>query len=516
MADIVIVGGGVTGLAAGIHLLEDGDPRHRVTICEAHSRPGGNLTGWKREGYQIDNCIHWLNGTAPTTPLYREWYRLGVLGPDVEIRRRESLYTCRLEGNELALWRELDRVERAMLWYAPADSREIRRLCRAVRELQRRSGLAVSASPMSGTAALALYARMTTGQLADRFSHPLLRLFLTAICGKSFAALAQLEIMAHFCGGNADLPAGGSAAAAERMAARFRSLGGILRTGTTAERVEYEPTRDNSERRVRAVYARQGGKLLHIPAEYLILTADPAVLCEGLLARPMPAELARRYTDASPQNGMRFSAVQAAFACPRKRVSFSGDLILPFPASEAGCPQAGAVLLREFSHEPSFAPTGETVVQVMAFCSEPDARRILSLPRPDYAAFKQRLAEAFGRILETACPPVRGAGGIRCLDIWTPVTYRRFTGSQIGSFMSFTLTPRGLLREGAFGLLGRLRPPAGSLPGVDNALLAGQWLHAPGGLPIAANEGRRAAHMAQRFLREREHIHVRLARTAEG
>lgn len=511
MADIVIIGGGVTGLSAGIHLLESGE-RHRVVICEAHTRPGGNLTGWKREGCQIDNCIHWLNGTAPTTPLYREWCRLGALGEDVEIRRRDSLYTCRLGDDELTLWRELGRVERAMLWYAPGDKREIRRLFRAVRELQKRSGLDVSDFRRSGLSALAFYAHMTTGELADRFSHPLLRQFLTAICDRDFAALAQLEIMAHFCGGNADLPAGGSAAMAERMAARFCALGGILRTGTTAERVEYEQTNHTRDSRICAVWVRQGERRSRIPAEYVIVTADPAVACEQLLKRPLPTGLARRYAQASPQNGMRFSALQAAFSCPRKRLNFSGDLILPFPTAEVGCPHTGSVLLREFSHEPNFAPVGEVVVQAMTFCDEAAARRILSLPRPAYDAFKQQLAATFGRILEAACPTVRGAGDIRFLDAWTPATYRRFTGSQIGSFMSFTLTPRGLLRDGAAGLLEKLHLSTGEVLGVDNVLLAGQWLRAPGGLPIAAGEGRRAARTAERFLREREHIHVRLAR----
>ena len=46
MAGIVIIGGGVTGLSAGIHLLADSEQAHRVTVCERHTVPGGNLTGF--------------------------------------------------------------------------------------------------------------------------------------------------------------------------------------------------------------------------------------------------------------------------------------------------------------------------------------------------------------------------------------------------------------------------------------------------------------------------------------
>ena len=79
MAGIVIIGGGVTGLSAGFHLLADSEQAHRVTVCERHTVPGGNLTGWVRGGCYIDNCVHWLVGTNPATALYREWVKLGAL-----------------------------------------------------------------------------------------------------------------------------------------------------------------------------------------------------------------------------------------------------------------------------------------------------------------------------------------------------------------------------------------------------------------------------------------------------
>ena len=152
MAGIVIIGGGVTGLSAGIHLLADSEQAHRVTVCERHTVPGGNLTGWVRGGCYIDNCVHWLVGTNPATALYREWVKLGALD-GAEIRHPDSLYTCRLDGEEIALWRDAARVERAMLWYSPADGREIRRLFRAVRALQSLSGLTGGAGLLRRTAA---------------------------------------------------------------------------------------------------------------------------------------------------------------------------------------------------------------------------------------------------------------------------------------------------------------------------------------------------------------------------
>ena len=362
-----------------------------------------------------------------------------------------------------------------------------------------------------------MYARLTTGELAQRFRHPLLRQFLTAVCDTSFSALAQLAVMAQFCAGNADLPAGGSAAMAERMAARFRSLGGVLRLGTEAESIDLSGT--GGIRRACGVTVRQGTRVMHIPADYVIVTADPATVCGRILDAPLPAALARRYADQPPQ---RFSAVQAAFACPSARVGFSGELILPFPAGEDACPHASSVLLREFSHEPGFAPQGYTVVQAMAFCGEQEARRILSLSRPAYAALKQDIARTFAGILEAVCPPVGGEEKLRLLDVWTPATYRRFVGTETGSFMSFPMLPGDGFRNGAAELAERLLSgrlpgcPAGTVSGIENVLLAGQWLRAPGGLPIAAGEGRRAAGAAERFLLRAGRVQVRLAGAEEA
>ena len=76
MAKILIIGGGVSGLSAGIYAQLNG---HSAVVCEKHAVAGGNLTGWQRGEYHIDNCIHWLTGTNPASKSYKMWEDLGVL-----------------------------------------------------------------------------------------------------------------------------------------------------------------------------------------------------------------------------------------------------------------------------------------------------------------------------------------------------------------------------------------------------------------------------------------------------
>jgi len=57
---IVIIGGGVAGLSAGIYAkLNNFD----VEIIEMHSITGGQCTAWDRKGYRFDYCLNWLVGT---------------------------------------------------------------------------------------------------------------------------------------------------------------------------------------------------------------------------------------------------------------------------------------------------------------------------------------------------------------------------------------------------------------------------------------------------------------------
>ena len=70
MKKIVIIGGGVSGLTAGILAQKNG---FESIILEKHHTMGGECTGWDRQGYHIDGCIHWLVGTKEGTPIRRLW-----------------------------------------------------------------------------------------------------------------------------------------------------------------------------------------------------------------------------------------------------------------------------------------------------------------------------------------------------------------------------------------------------------------------------------------------------------
>ena len=65
MTDLVIIGGGISGLSAGILAQKQG---YKTLILEKNQMLGGECTGWNRQGYHIDNCIHWLVGCNKEKP----------------------------------------------------------------------------------------------------------------------------------------------------------------------------------------------------------------------------------------------------------------------------------------------------------------------------------------------------------------------------------------------------------------------------------------------------------------
>ena len=472
MADILIVGAGVAGLSAGIYAQMSG---RRAVVCEKNPVPGGCLCGWRRGEYEIDNCIHWLTGTDPSTEAYRMWTDLGVLG-GVETVRLDSLYTVEVDGRRLSLWRDAGRVEAEMLALSPRDADETRRFFRAVGEAKYLSGLGDTgrgeASLFRRAAALprlAPYFRQTVGELADRFAHPLIREFLASLLTESFGAIALIFVFANFTAGNADLPRGGSAAAARRMARRFGELGGELCLNTEVVKINTASGRASS-------VTLSNGRVLG--ADHIVIAADPAAVFGKILDLPMPDALRRRY---ARSDLVRFSSFQCAFACPASALDFKGDLIFPLDEDERRSLGVKRLVLREFSHEPTFAPPGESVLQAMIFCDENACRQFISLREneAEYIAVKARAVAAVKAAIERRFELVPGA--LRSLDSWTPATYKRWVGSEIGSYMSFAFGKNVLLP---------MSPPR--VKGTDGLYLATQWLGAPGGLPIAAGSGRLA------------------------
>ncbi len=474
MAKILIIGGGVAGLSAGIYAQLNG---HQAVVCEKHFIAGGNLTAWNRSGFHIDNCIHWLTGTNPASSTYPMWETIGALG-EIKIHQGESLFTCEHEDKRISLYRDLQRMQREMLEISPEDKKEILAFIRAIEYFQGFCGIAgedhnekISAfDTVKAIPALSRYYFLTTGDLAKKFKHPLLSLFFKGFFGYEFSSLALIMVCAHFCADNGGIPVGSSSAMADRITERFQNLGGQLLLKKEAVKIH------TKNKRAYAVSFADGST---IEADYVVLASDPASVFGKLFDIPMPKALTKNYRNS---RFLRFSAYQCAYACALSELPFEGDIIFEIPKEYRETLLTDRLIVREFSHEKNFSPEGENLLQTMTFTFEDQSKDFIALRKSDRAAYneqKKLLASLTQKLIEEQFPSL--SGKLRCIDVWTPATYHRFINSEIGSFMSFVLPAKAL------PLCAKNR-----VKGLSNVFLATQWQQAPGGLPIAADVGKRA------------------------
>ena len=66
------------------------------------------------------------------------------------------------------------------------------------------------------------------------------------------------------------------------------------------------------------------------------------------------------------------------------------------------------------------------------------------------------------------------------LDSWTPVTYKRYCNAYKGYNQAYMITKNSMKNP----------YPSPFVKGIENVILAGQWLSPPGGLPGAAIQGK--------------------------
>lgn len=490
MKRIVIVGGGISGLTAGVYAQKAG---FSAEIYEKQSIVGGECTGWDREGYHIDNCIHWMMGCAEGTSLHRIWRDVGAVGEGVEIIRAESMYTSELGGERLTLWADIDRTERELIALSPADEVEIRRLI-SYAKLAEHAEIPADKPPelMNPLDLLKLmwaskstfklfkaFQGMDTNDLMASFKHPLIRCMISDFCTKESLAHSFPMAYGNFTGGDGGVPKGGSRAMARRMKQRFEELGG--KTHVNANVVKVDLGDDGKATGITLADGRQ------VPADYVICACDPAYTFSHLLDESYMDPILREVyanREAYPVYGM----FQVAFAVESDVDAIAGDVVLDCSGLDSAPWISGRMSVKTYAYEPSFAPEGRQIVQVLMGLSE-DAWVYWSELYTDEAAYhskKRELAERVQRVVEERFAEYRGK--MRILDVWTPVTYYNYCNAFKGYNQAFTITKRS--RKNPY--------PSAYIRGVENVVLAGQWLSPPGGLPGAAIQGKFAV---QRILK---------------
>jgi phytoene dehydrogenase-like protein len=473
---IVIIGGGVAGLSAGIYARLNG---FDTEIIEMHSITGGQCTAWERKGYRFDYCLHWLVGTR-NGPFNNIWRETNVINDSVEVVDHEvHTKLIAADGREFIIYTNLDRWEKYLCNLAPEDTKKIKKMCSDMKKsafLQpyseppgfRKLGHTVS-SMFSMMPVMTLFMKYGHKRCDEYFTmlgftNESLKYFLNSMFGsRDFSALAFIMMFAWFNQKNAGYLIGGSLPLAQRMTSRYLELGGILRSKSRVTKIIVE---NNC---AKGVILSDGTR---INADYVISAADGHSTIFDMLEGKY---LDKKIKEAYSKWDLFTPIVQVSFGINKIIKSDTPLETWIIKDQIIGMTKTGnGYSIMNYSFDPTMAPAGKSVI-VIRFDSPWELWNNID---PDkYKNEKEKIEMDAVAILERRYPGI--SANIEVCNVATPVTDFNYTGVWKGSYEGFMPTSKNLMNS-----------ISASIPGLKKFYIAGQWLSPGGGLPPAGQTGK--------------------------
>lgn len=480
---IIIIGAGFAGLAAGIYARMNGYKTH---IFEMHTLPGGLCTAWKRKGFTIDACIHWLVGSNPMSGMHRYWEEVGIAQNREFINMDEYMQVEDASGRRVIFYTDVDRLEKHLLEVSPQDAEPIREFIDGIRmclpfdqpskeiPFFQRLGkqLKLGITFMKNGRKMQEWMKLTCDEFSQRFSDPLLREALMEIWIPGFSMFFMLFTFAYLHNKNAGYPLGGSMPMSKAMENRYLNLGGALSYGNRVAKIILDNdcavgirTSDGTEYR----------------SDIVISAADGFNTIFNMLDGNFADEKIRHYYDKWPLfPPLIFIGLGVSRKFDDVKISVSGFSFFLQEPVEIAEKIRDRLSVHIYHHDPSMAPAGKTTLTIM-MATDYDYWKALHNNRQDYEQKKEEIAGQVISLLEQRFPGI--SSQVEMTDVATPMTFERYTGNWKGSFEGWLITP-----DNAYVLM---KPMSQSLPGLKNFYMCGQWVEPGGGLPTAVMSARR-------------------------
>lgn len=489
MSDIIIIGAGVAGLAAGCYAQMNG---YQSQIFEMHHLPGGLCTAWQRKGYTFEGCIHYLFGSGPDQPFHQVWKELGVARDCRFVDHQEMMRIRDLHGGELIVYADPDRLEEHMKSLSPADGDLIEDLCDGIRQftqfdmtlMQQRPKALMKAQDWANLGRqvlpyalpMARWGRTSARDFAGRFQDPFLRRAVAQMfTWPDIPMMVGMSLLAYMHIGNAGVPLGASIEVARALERRYLELGGQIHYRSQVEKILVED--DPTGKGQRALGVRLYDDSIH-RARHVISAADG----RGTIFDMLGGEFTDRGTERLYDGHLPMhSQLQVSLGVKR---DLSAEphwamYLLDEPIVIAG-EERYEVGVKNYGFDPSLAPAGKSVLIAMMTTHYSYWQRIYG--RRLYDTEQLQVSDVVIEFLERIYPGI--SGQIEVKDEATPLSYERFTGNWQGSSSGWLLTKDTMMMM--------IQGLDKTLPGLSNLILAGQWVEPGGSVPVVAMSGRNA------------------------
>ncbi len=480
---VIIIGAGFAGLAAGIYAQMNG---YKSQIFEMHDLPGGLCTSWKRRGYTIDACIHWLVGSSPQSQMHDLWEEVGVVQGREFINMDEYMHIECPDGRVLTFYTDIDRLEKHLLGFSPVDSEPIKDFIKGIR-MSLAFDQPSSKVPWSRRLIMRIrlisgfiknrkefqrWMKLTATEFARRFKNPILKKAFEEMWLPEFSMLFLLFTFAYLHTKNAGYPKGGSLPMSKALEKRYLELGGIINYNKRVDRIL---TENNNAIGIQLTDTNKYFSNIVISAADGYNTIFK--MLEGRYTDERIKKIYDKWLLFPPLIFVGIGVNRKFDEIPHSVSGFSFPLEKPVMVGDRMRERLSVHL---YHHDPSMAPEGRTAMTLM-FETDYGYWKRLYETRKNYEEKKDEIARTIVDLLEQRFPGI--SPQVEMIDVATPLTFERYTGNWKGSFEGWLITP-----DNADVLM---KPMSQTLPGLGNFYMCGQWVEPGGGLPTGIMSARR-------------------------
>lgn len=479
MTKLIIVGGGIAGLVAGVYARQSG---METTILEMHSIPGGNSTSWRRKGYLFEGGMHWLVGSKEGTALNQAWKEVGALQENNPVYYKDPFITYLHQGEKICLYRDVDKLRDHFMKVSPEDKAAINQLVKDIKAVRKvsmpmmdvkgakvkyKSSFSIKEimKMLSALPSMNKAGKITNIEYASKFKHPGIRTLLENIVGdKNYTASSVLFTLGGLSIGDSGYPKGGSLQMAQNIANTYTSLGGEIKYNTKVDQVIVKDGK--------ATGVIVNG-VVH-EADAVIVTMDALSAVHTLFDQPLQDSWVQDMKDTTELAASTF--ISLGVKTDLKHLPESMLFPLEEPITMMGITYS-YLGFYNYANFKGYAPEGSTAMtSVLLGDSYLEWKKVKE--EGNYQAKKEEIAKIIIEKLNTFIPETKDK--VEVYDVATPLTYERYCGTYHGSWMS-VMYP---------GMKQQQYPLKSNT--VKQLYFAGQRMVRPGGLPVALSTGREA------------------------
>ncbi|MDR0661261.1 MAG: NAD(P)/FAD-dependent oxidoreductase [Prevotellaceae bacterium] len=482
---VIIIGAGISGLTAGIYACKAG---FDVEIYESHSVAGGECTGWKRNDFDIDGCIHWMTGTLKETDLYKVWETCDALNNEVEVVNHEYLSAYLHKDKLYYLYSDLNKLQQELIRIAPNDSKAIKKFTKAVKICQRieipvNKPYEFISFPEKIKLLFKFFkiarcvnkaSRHSAKEYIADISSPIVKKMIQTVLPDHIAASSLIAALGFRTKGDGGWPMGGSYEMVQRMQKKFESLGGHIHLGVGIDEIVIENGKAIGVRTKKANEIER--------ADYIV----PAIDAYTLLNKLLGGIYKDNYFDKRFDNPPGYLLASSTIIALGVRISMGNrphnlyiNLDTPLRINKATHTN---MIIRHYDYDPKFCSNEKSLIEVVLPDFEFDYWNELKKTSTElYKNEKARILNAIVAEIQKVYPEITDK--VKMTDIATPTTFKRYCSAYKGSYMSFITIPKA-------------KPSMipdnhkGTIDGIQNMYLASQWVFPNGGLPMAAIAGK--------------------------